>query len=777
MHRSDAYIAAPAFVAEDDDDDEEMDHYPGDEQQHRVHQLKRFDDTLKHHASADTRMQAHEAAFAVQEAQIKANEEHRRLLLAEEAELKAEHEEEEDVPEDYYGFPAEVLDEWAPLLPSHGESKDAGGGVGSDEQKPYDWPVDDDDDYGQSFDGFEDTGFTDKPPVIHLTEAEYKQQVDSICTMNESCVGLVDDIDPFEATSMGIWGNAVPGDFMVVKNGENGFDVLIDVGDDMPAMLVIKESKDGRYQYNDRQFPKLQAVIDDMARRPVKLGGVSVTLQRAVNQDGSMQPIEFRRSSSVTNNRDSSLGQASSGKDGGGGLSAEEEQQLRVTAFFNGKGTPSDGGKQGRPHSMGGPVEIVMVPPLGLSFYATPKLGCFVKRVKPGGAADSTGRIEVGMRMLAVNGQALNGLTHQSIFRMVKETQGTCAVVFASDPEGSAKMGAYQEKRANLDTNNPPPDVARAPNPLYEAAGGNAGGLVTYAAGTAGGGSGGGEDGDAVDAINRELLAANVSDGNGYVEVNVDGYLYGDGDGTEGTAQQPAVDEYTQDFATAFAGVSSPEPAAEDQGEEGPPAPPPRKLQTDADNNITTDNAAGKGPARYVAPALGDEEGMYSTTIVPDGIAAQINSMQRKETTRGKLLSSPETDVGSNGGYVEVTTDDGYLFGDGAGGGVDAVVGDADFTNFSRQEAEAKVTEHGQEGSYLLRPSTSCTSGRVLTAYFQGRVKHVQIDMVERGPAFHFRGMGQKNFASIRDLIDAYTNVKTFAADGLIPAPLIFAGL
>ena len=69
-------------------------------------------------------------------------------------------------------------------------------------------PVDDDDNYGQSFDGFEDTGFTDKPPVIQLTATEYKQQVDDISAMNSKCDGFVENIDPFEATSMGIWGNA-----------------------------------------------------------------------------------------------------------------------------------------------------------------------------------------------------------------------------------------------------------------------------------------------------------------------------------------------------------------------------------------------------------------------------------------------------------------------------------------------------------------------------------------------------------------------------------------
>ena len=115
------------------------------------------------------------------------------------------------------------------------------------------------------------------------------------------------------------------------------------------------------------------------------------------------------------------------------------------------------------------------------------------------------------------------------------------------------------------------------------------------------------------------------------------------------------------------------------------------------------------------------------------------------------------------------------LFGDGAMLSA-MVVGDGDFTELSRQDAEARVLAHGQEGSYVLRPSTSCTSGRVLTAYFQGRTKHVQIDMVERGPAFHFRGMTEIHFPSIRELIDAYTNRATFvAADSLIPTPLVFA--
>ena len=769
-HRSDHYIAAPEYVAEDDDDDEEKDHYPGDEAEHREHQLKRLADTEHHIASAGARKEKHDAAFAAQEAHVKAKEEHERLLRQEEAELKEQHEEQEDVPEDYYGFPAEVLEDWTPVQ-HNGKDLDGDGDGGKEveEAEPYDWPVDDDDDFGQAFDGFEDTGFTDKPPVIHLTAEEYTQQVKDIGEMNAKCVGLVENLDPFELTSMGIWGNAQPGDYMVVPS-EGGFDVLIDVGEDVPAMLAVKEAKDGRYVYNDRNFNKLQAVIDDMARRPVKVSGTSVTLQRVVNADGSTEQVEFRRSSTFSGNAASRgsrpLSQVVGGEQGGGGdsgISAEERQQLRVTEFFEGKGTLQSNRK--RPTSVGGPVEIVMVPPLGMSFYATAKLGCFVKRLKPGGAAESTGRVVVGMRMLAVNGQALNGLTQQSIVRMVKETQGTCAVVFAPDPEGNAKMVAYQQQRAAHNTTTTNSSSYDQPGP--STVGGN---LVTPApAGGGGGGGGGGKGDDAVEAINRQLFAASVSDSTGYVEVNVDGYLYGDGaEGVDGTSANANVERtYSKDFAAVFPGISSPEPG------EAAPAPPPRAARVDADGNNTSDGRGDGEAVKYSAPPPGSNEGMYSTTIVPDGIAAQINSMQRAETTRGKLLT-PAAAADGGTGYVEVNVD-GMLFGDGAMLSA-MVVGDGDFTELSRQDAEARVLAHGQEGSYVLRPSTSCTSGRVLTAYFQGRTKHVQIDMVERGPAFHFRGMTEIHFPSIRELIDAYTNRATFvAADSLIPTPLVFA--
>jgi hypothetical protein len=143
---------------------------------------------------------------------------------------------------------------------------------------------------------------------------------------------------------------------------------------------------------------------------------------------------------------------------------------------------------------------------------------------------------------------------------------------------------------------------------------------------------------------------------------------------------------------------------------------------------------AAKAPKPSAASAVHNDggpeldEGMYSTTLVPDGLAT---------------LLAPDAP----------TQDE-----DGAG---------FDFTNFSRVEAEAHLesysSKHKVEGAYCLRPSSSCSSGFVLSARFTGRTKHVQIDThpgEDGEPVFHFRGM-EVMFGSIRELVDNFSNPGT----------------
>jgi hypothetical protein len=95
-----------------------------------------------------------------------------------------------------------------------------------------------------------------------------------------------------------------------------------------------------------------------------------------------------------------------------------------------------------------------------------------------------------------------------------------------------------------------------------------------------------------------------------------------------------------------------------------------------------------------------------------------------------------------------------------------------DMTDLSRADADARVTNDGRSGAYVLRPSKSCTSGKVLTVRTGGKTKNLQIDVVENPPNkirggsyFHFRGTEDICFTTVRELIDHFRNPATFAQD------------
>lgn len=95
----------------------------------------------------------------------------------------------------------------------------------------------------------------------------------------------------------------------------------------------------------------------------------------------------------------------------------------------------------------------------------------------------------------------------------------------------------------------------------------------------------------------------------------------------------------------------------------------------------------------------------------------------------------------------------------------------------SRAEAESFVVSTGVVGAYVLRPSSSCSSGKVLTSFQGGRAKHIQIEVATdaRGANYHLKG-GEKMFPSIRALIDFFKSAVTVVGTPLV-SPLVFVPL
>ncbi len=48
--------------------------------------------------------------------------------------------------------------------------------------------------------------------------------------------------------------------------------------------------------------------------------------------------------------------------------------------------------------------------------------GIFVKSITPGGPADRDGRIHIGDRIIAINGQSLEGLMHHEAVDMIRKS-------------------------------------------------------------------------------------------------------------------------------------------------------------------------------------------------------------------------------------------------------------------------------------------------------------------------------------------------------------------
>ena len=73
-----------------------------------------------------------------------------------------------------------------------------------------------------------------------------------------------------------------------------------------------------------------------------------------------------------------------------------------------------------------------------MSFYGTKEHGTFVKRMAEGGAAALAGVIEVGMRVISVNGTSCLKLDRAQVTSLVKASEGPVMLNLHAQPEAAA---------------------------------------------------------------------------------------------------------------------------------------------------------------------------------------------------------------------------------------------------------------------------------------------------------------------------------------------------
>lgn len=90
-------------------------------------------------------------------------------------------------------------------------------------------------------------------------------------------------------------------------------------------------------------------------------------------------------------------------------------------------------------------------------------------------------------------------------------------------------------------------------------------------------------------------------------------------------------------------------------------------------------------------------------------------------------------------------------------------------TPYSRQEAEAFLRSARANGAFVIRPSRSCSAGKVITTLQNGQIKHVQLDMVDG--KFSLKN-GNQRHASVQALVDFHKQAAN-RVEGLLPVALV----
>eukprot|EP00729_Bicosta_minor_P012721 gene12721-7594_t len=109
---------------------------------------------------------------------------------------------------------------------------------------------------------------------------------------------------------------------------------------------------------------------------------------------------------------------------------------------------PVDAKKKGNPKKASTAVSITIASPMGFSFKLDESTGAFmVTKVKEGGNAEATKKVDVGFRIMKVNGTATKGLDKASVTAMIKTSGAECTLEFRPAKKGKKVKPEHKEAK------------------------------------------------------------------------------------------------------------------------------------------------------------------------------------------------------------------------------------------------------------------------------------------------------------------------------------------
>merc|ERR1712086_927163 len=109
-----------------------------------------------------------------------------------------------------------------------------------------------------------------------------------------------------------------------------------------------------------------------------------------------------------------------------------------------------------------GSFEVVLAKPLGMSVSGDAQSGIMVTKVKAGSSAEASGKIQVGMTLLAMDGASLVGSTKAEVVNRIKSAGAEVKVRF------STSISSLPEPGGATASKDPTPSADYPEQPLYD---------------------------------------------------------------------------------------------------------------------------------------------------------------------------------------------------------------------------------------------------------------------------------------------------------------------
>jgi predicted metalloprotease with PDZ domain len=108
--------------------------------------------------------------------------------------------------------------------------------------------------------------------------------------------------------------------------------------------------------------------------------------------------------------------------------------------------------------------DIVLTKPLGISVAGTSGSGIFVTKLRDNGSAGASGKISVGMQMIAINGSNLAGQGKELAISMMKDVVGSAKITFMRNQAGyeALQEGKREKKSGAGSVAASPPNVVES---------------------------------------------------------------------------------------------------------------------------------------------------------------------------------------------------------------------------------------------------------------------------------------------------------------------------